>query len=154
MQRGYIPLARATYRDARGEFTVIAVHNAWPTDQEQERQERRLADIIALSPRERTIVAGDFNSAPWSFARRRWDAEFGLIRRDRGIFTWPARPYRRWSFLGNFPFLAIDHIYAGSGWATVEVRRGPRIGSDHYPVVAILAPVARPSARLPAAPAP
>ena len=40
------------------------------------------------------------------------------------------------------PVLPIDHVYAGPGWATVSVERGPSIGSDHYPLVVILAPVA------------
>ena len=42
-----------------------------------------------------------------------------------------------------FPLLPIDHLYAGPGWATVSVRRGPPLGSDHYPLVVTLAPVAR-----------
>ncbi|MFC3069733.1 endonuclease/exonuclease/phosphatase family protein [Phenylobacterium soli] len=136
------PITRATFRDARGEFTVIGVHNAWPTDADQPGQEARLAQAIARFPRERTIVTGDFNSAPWSFQRRRWDARFGLIRRERALFTWPATPYKRLRWLGSVPFLPIDHVYAGDDWATVSITRGPKLASDHYPVVAILAPVA------------
>ncbi|MCR5880044.1 endonuclease/exonuclease/phosphatase family protein [Phenylobacterium sp. J367] len=137
-------LTRARYRDARGEYTVIGVHYAWPTDpQDQQPQEERLARVLAQTDRSRAIVAGDLNSAPWSFYRRKWDAEFGVIRRDRALFTWPARQYKRLRWLGVFPFLAIDHVYAGSDWATVKVERGPRLGSDHYPVVVTLAPVAQ-----------
>jgi endonuclease/exonuclease/phosphatase (EEP) superfamily protein YafD len=135
------PLSRATFRDAHGEFTVLGLHNAWPTDPDQPMQEARLAEAIALFPRERTIVTGDFNSAPWSFQRRRWDAAFGLIRRDRALFSWPAHSYKNIRWLGGFPFLPIDHVYAGSDWATVSIRRGPRLSSDHYPVIAVLAPV-------------
>ncbi|MDB5450490.1 MAG: hypothetical protein JWQ52_1618 [Phenylobacterium sp.] len=135
------PLSRATFRDPRGEFTVLGVHNAWPTDPDQPMQERRLAAAVARFPRERTIVTGDFNSTPWSFSRRRWDRALGLVRRERALFSWPAVQYKRLRWIG-FPYLAIDHVYAGSGWATVSVRRGPKLGSDHYPVVVILAPVA------------
>jgi endonuclease/exonuclease/phosphatase (EEP) superfamily protein YafD len=49
----------------------------------------------------------------------------------------------RVSWLGLVPFLAIDHVYAGRDWATVKVERGPRVGSDHFPVVLTLAPVSR-----------
>jgi len=136
------PLTRAVFRDRLGAFTVIGVHNAWPTDPDQPWQEARLARAIDETPRERLIVAGDFNSAPWSFARRRWDRAFALTRRDRALPTWPARTYKRLRWLG-LPFLPIDHLYAGPGWATVSVRRGPRLTSDHYPVVVTLAPVAR-----------
>lgn len=135
------PLTRATFRDARGEFEVIGVHDAWPTDLDQQYQEWRLAGAIAATPRTRTIVAGDFNSTPWSFSRRRWDKAFDLIRRERALPTWPARRYKRLRWLG-LPFLPIDHVYAGPGWATVSVGRGPRLSSDHYPVVVTLAPVA------------
>lgn len=137
------PLTRAVFRDDRGEFTVLGIHNAWPTDPDQPFQEARLAGVLAGTDTSRTLVSGDFNSAPWSFARRRWDAQFGVIRRDRALFSWPAFQYKRLRFLGWFPFLPIDHVYAGDDWATVSVTRGPRLGSDHFPVVAILAPVAR-----------
>ena len=135
------PLMRATFRDARGEFEVIGAHNAWPTDADQPFQERRIAELIATRPRKRLIVAGDFNSTPWSFQRRRWDEAFGLTRRDRAIPSWPARGYPGDRWMG-LPFLPIDHVYAGPGWATVSVRRGPRLTSDHYPIVITLAPVA------------
>lgn len=135
------PMVHATFRDGRGEFDAIAVHYAWPTDgEDQQRQEDRLARTLAGVDKARALVGGDMNSAPWSYLRQGWDAEFGLIRRDRALFTWPAAHYRRLRWLGLFPFLPIDHVYAGDGWATVSVKRGPRLGSDHYPVIMILAP--------------
>lgn len=141
------PLSWAVFEDAHGRFEVIGVHNAWPTDADQPIQERRLAEAIAARDHQRLIVVGDFNSAPWSFQRRRWDREFGLVRRDRALPTWPAQTYKRLPWPG-LPFLPIDHVYAGPGWATVSVRRGPRLSSDHYPVVVTLAPTApEPAAR-------
>lgn len=134
------PLSWAVFDDAHGRFEVIGVHNAWPTDPDQPIQERRLAQAIAARDHQRLIVVGDFNSTPWSFQRRRWDREFGLVRRDRALPTWPAQTYKGLPWLG-LPFLAIDHVYAGPDWATVSVRRGPRLSSDHYPVVVTLAPV-------------
>jgi endonuclease/exonuclease/phosphatase (EEP) superfamily protein YafD len=135
------PLTRGYFHDSRGVFAVIGVHNAWPTDVgDQRAQEQRLADTIAETGRERLIVAGDFNSTPWSFARRRWDAAFGLTRRERAVFSWPAQLTKRANWI-DLPILPIDHVYAGPGWATVSVRRGrPRLSSDHYPLVVTLAP--------------
>lgn len=140
--KGDGPLVTATLRDRRGVFTVVGAHNAWPTDEaDQQRQEGRIARTLARFPKARAILAGDFNSAPWSFSRQRWDRAFGLIRRDRAIFSWPARPYKqlRWT---AFPFLPIDHVYAGADWATVSIERGPQLASDHYPIITILAPAA------------
>ncbi|RAK52263.1 endonuclease [Phenylobacterium deserti] len=139
--KGDGPLVTATLRDARGEFTVVGMHNAWPTDvADQQRQEERIRRTLRRFPGERTILAGDFNSAPWSFSRQRWDRTFGLFRRDRAIFSWPAQPYKqlKWTAV---PFLPIDHVYAGSGWATVSIKRGPRLTSDHYPLITVLAPL-------------
>jgi endonuclease/exonuclease/phosphatase (EEP) superfamily protein YafD len=84
------------------------------------------------------ILTGDFNATPWSASLRRTDAALALTRRDRALPTWPARVLgRSWPL----PILPIDHVYAGPGWATVKVERGPAFGSDHYPLVVILAPV-------------
>lgn len=134
----------ATYRDALGEFTVVAVHGQWPTDiRKVSEQHERLRRHMAGWPRARIIMAGDFNSTPWSFIRRRADRDMGLIRRTRAVFSWPADRANHNPMSAPLPILPIDHVYAGEGWATVSVRRGPRLGSDHYPIVAVLAPVRR-----------
>jgi endonuclease/exonuclease/phosphatase (EEP) superfamily protein YafD len=135
------PLTHAIYQDRHGPFEVIGVHNAWPTDGDQPAQEARLAALIAGRPRERLIVTGDFNSTPWSFQRRHWDQAFGIPRREQATPTWPARNYKQLRWVG-LPFLPIDHVYAGPGWATVSVKRGPKLSSDHYPLVVTLAAVA------------
>lgn len=137
-----MPLTRARFAAADGgTFTVVAAHFEWPTDPaDQARQRKRVSALLAASgPRERLILAGDFNSAPWSFARRRDDAAWGLERRTRGLFTWPS-PDRRVLGVGwPLALIPIDHVYAGADWRTVSVKRGPAVGSDHYPVVATLA---------------
>ncbi|WP_374471401.1 endonuclease/exonuclease/phosphatase family protein [Phenylobacterium sp.] len=135
----HVPMAVARFSD----LAVVGVHYAWPTDAaDQQYQEARLARVLDGVDRERAIVAGDLNSTPWSFSRRRWDERFGLVRRTRAVFSWPARAQPRFPGVGLFPFLPIDHVYAGAGWATVAVERGPKVGSDHYPVVVTLAPAA------------
>ncbi|MFN3514208.1 MAG: endonuclease/exonuclease/phosphatase family protein [Phenylobacterium sp.] len=127
------------YGPAEQPVVVAGVHYVWPTQTRTHAENsRRLMQILKDYDRERLILAGDFNSTPWSFERRREDAELGLTRRTRALFSWPARG------LPGFPFLPIDHVYAGPGWRTVEVRRGPRLGSDHYPIVAVLAPAEQP----------
>lgn len=136
-----LTFVNATYADASGPFEVVATHLSWPGPV-QTRQRAALREVVSALPSDRMILVGDFNSAPWSFARRRDDHDLGLIRRDRALWSWPAdvggaRPWR-----APFPILPIDHVYAGPGWATVSVARGPRLGSDHYPVIVTLAPVA------------
>lgn len=105
-------------------------------------QSRGLIEVVSHLPRERMILGGDFNSTPWSWDLQRLDREMGLIRRDRALATWPTGHSGGWRWPAPVPFLPIDHLYAGPGWATVSVVRGPRLGSDHYPLVVTLAPVA------------
>ena len=84
-------------------------------------------------------AAGAYRHAATSFSRRREDTLFALERRTRALFSWPAE--RGPAGMGlPFALLPIDHVYAGPGWRTVRAERGPRLGSDHYPVIVTLAP--------------
>jgi endonuclease/exonuclease/phosphatase (EEP) superfamily protein YafD len=134
-----LPAAWAIYQGAGGPFTVVGMHAAWPFPVGLQRsQTDTLAKIIAGMSKDRMIVAGDFNSTPWSFALRRQDRLFGLERRTRKLASWPARAYHALKLQPPFPLLPIDHVYAGRGWRTVSVQRGPRLGSDHYPLIIVL----------------
>lgn len=134
------PIARGTYRNAGGEFVVLGVHYTWPTQGSlQQQQGRRLAWVLDHYPKEAMILTGDFNSTPWSFSRRREDQMFGLERRTKALFSWPAGQVSGLRIPVALPFLPIDHVYAGKQWRTVSVKRGPRLGSDHYPVIVTLA---------------
>ncbi len=121
-------------------YAVVAVHLTWPFPPgEQQAQMQNLATQTAQFDRRSLIVAGDFNSTPWSFTLRRLAARLGLVRRTHAVFSWPARTYgRRLRFMSPFPLLPIDHVLAGSAWRTVSVARGPRLGSDHFPIVVVL----------------
>ncbi|WP_309644580.1 endonuclease/exonuclease/phosphatase family protein [Phenylobacterium sp.] len=132
----------ATFAPADGGYVVVGSHYGRPGAVArksmtaktfvQAENSRRLHRMAAPLPRARLIVVGDFNSTPWSFALRRDDAALGIERRTQALYSWPAHWF-------GPPFLPIDQIYAGPAWRTVSVTRGPRIGSDHYPVVAVLA---------------
>jgi len=136
----YLPVARASFAAKDGGYTVLGTHYTWPTGGDaQQRQGRKLNELLAGFDRRRLILAGDFNSTPWSFSRRREDKMFGMERRTRALFSWPAGSFTRHRFVSIVPWLPIDHVYAGSAWRTVSVQRGPRLGSDHYPVVVRLA---------------
>jgi endonuclease/exonuclease/phosphatase (EEP) superfamily protein YafD len=122
-----------------GIFEVFGFQATWPIPPGV--QQRDSADVAALLDQfDRTtlVVCGDFNSTPWSTGLRRQDRLFGLERRSRALFTWPVQPYTRFRLSSPLPFLALDHIYAGSAWRTVSVEAGPRLGSDHLPVIAVL----------------
>jgi endonuclease/exonuclease/phosphatase (EEP) superfamily protein YafD len=124
--------SRATFSAPNGPFTIVATHFKRPTAGGQLEQRLALLQLLDQYDRRRLIVAGDFNATPWSFALRRLDQEIGLERRDRAMFSWPALD-------APIAFLPIDHVYAGEAWRTVAIQRGPRLSSDHYPLVVTLA---------------
>lgn len=136
--RRRVAAATATLKDPAGNFTVVAAHYVWPLPAgRQQAQTRLMTQALQAFEQDSLIVAGDFNSTPWSFSLRRQDEAFGLERRTRALATWPTGAFSR---LGTspFPLLPIDHVYAGKAWKTVKVERGPRLGSDHRPVVVTL----------------
>ena len=134
-------LSSSTLRTQAGVFSVVGIHRHWPVRFAKEAsQTEDLRAYLATLPKGRLILAGDFNSTPWSFARQREDREFGLLRRTIMLPTWPAETVSHNRLPAPFPYMPIDHVYAGPGWTTVSVELGPRLGSDHYPVVVTLTP--------------
>jgi endonuclease/exonuclease/phosphatase (EEP) superfamily protein YafD len=132
-----------------GPFTIVGVHYTWPWPvQFQARQRREFARYIRTLPPQTTIVSGDLNSTPWSFALQGLERDMGLARVTHALPTFPAMAYQGDGLLGRakeipgvFAFAPIDHVFAGSAWKAVSVRRGPKTGSDHYPIIAVLARV-------------
>jgi endonuclease/exonuclease/phosphatase (EEP) superfamily protein YafD len=139
-----LTFVNGTYSAGGQPMEVVVARAVWPTSRKSGPQGPFLRQVVSMLPRERMVMGGDFNSTPWSFQRQRDDRLMGLTRRDRAVATWPTGHSGLWSWPAPFPLLPIDHIYAGPGWATTGVRRGPRLGSDHYPLIVTLAPVVRP----------
>jgi endonuclease/exonuclease/phosphatase (EEP) superfamily protein YafD len=76
------------------------------------------------------IVLGDLNSTSWSpyFADLLRDSGLKNTSQGRGLFgSWPA-----WLPLMRIP---LDHCLVSSSIHVINTRLGPRVGSDHLPVV-------------------
>jgi endonuclease/exonuclease/phosphatase (EEP) superfamily protein YafD len=92
--------------------------------------------VLSQSARESVVAGGDFNRTPWSWSLRIYDQIRGLDRRTHALPSWPTGArFRDTSLSTPFPVLPIDHIFASVDWRTTDVRRGPEVGSDHYPVI-------------------
>ena len=133
--RQTLSAAWARFDSDKGPFTVVGVHmrRPWPYDDQTADLQRLRAFVRSLnSPL--TIVAGDFNQTPWTFGEKALRERMGLRLVTSGFRTWPALPL---PVPGHpiIPLLAIDHVYAGPGWAITSIERGLPIGSDHLPVV-------------------
>jgi endonuclease/exonuclease/phosphatase (EEP) superfamily protein YafD len=131
--------ARATFESHGRAFSVIGVHLKRPYRPGIFVGADAFSALVASMDHRRLIIAGDFNLTPWTFALRRLDTQLGLERRDRALFSWPATVPGGGGLISPAPFLPIDHIFAGSAWRTESLELGPKLGSDHYPIIATLA---------------
>jgi endonuclease/exonuclease/phosphatase (EEP) superfamily protein YafD len=79
------------------------------------------------------IVAGDFNDVAWSHTTNLFQRIGGLLdpRVGRGLFN----SYNTKSRLLRYP---LDQVFATRHFLVVELRRLPDVGSDHFPVLAVL----------------
>jgi endonuclease/exonuclease/phosphatase (EEP) superfamily protein YafD len=131
--------AWASFGTGAGAFTVAGTHYHWPIPPgPQADQIRRFTAALGPFDRQSLIIAADVNLNPWSFRLRRQDRAFAIPRITHAIFTWPAGSVTRWRLALPFPVLAVDQVWAGPAWKVVSVDRGPLLGSDHYPIVAVL----------------
>lgn len=110
-------------------------------DQDGGREDSDMRDAellsVAKEVKERgdvpVIVAGDFNDVAWSRTTHLFQRVGGLLdpRVGRGLFN----TFSTKSRLLRFP---LDHIFASEHFLVVELRRLPNIGSDHFPMLAVL----------------
>jgi endonuclease/exonuclease/phosphatase (EEP) superfamily protein YafD len=118
--------------------TLVTTHFGWPfPPRSQAAQRLELAGMAHRLPLEDMILAGDFNTTPWSFGMKDQDRLLApLKRRTIAWFSWPARLVtlsRPWSL----PVLPIDHIYSGPGWRLTSLTRLRLPGSDHFATEAV-----------------
>ncbi|HEV7274955.1 MAG TPA: endonuclease/exonuclease/phosphatase family protein [Devosiaceae bacterium] len=116
-------------------LTVMTTHLDWPVP--VARQVEQFADLGAAvrAVEGPLVLAGDFNSTPWSYALRGFAERAGLVRETRNLATFPNRFLIRRMF-ETLPFLPLDHVFSTGGVAVHEVWAGADTGSDHLPVFA------------------
>lgn len=81
------------------------------------------------------IVAGDFNMSPWTEKLSRFEEATGLERYNTFHLTWPMQHGK----LRLLPLVAIDNVFASPDFARIATDAGPRLDSDHRPVIADIA---------------
>jgi endonuclease/exonuclease/phosphatase (EEP) superfamily protein YafD len=116
-------------------FSVITTHMDWPLPvQRQQDQLNALSGVLGGIDGP-MILAGDFNSTPWSYALRDFVGRNGLVRQTVNLLTYP----KRWFYLGawrdTIPFLPLDHVMTRGGIVVHELHAGRPTASDHLPVV-------------------
>ena len=123
--------------DFNGTPVTIAVqHLRWPWPGRQWRQIERLRDRLAAIAAP-TLIAGDFNAAPWSAALGRYAALSGTRIVPHVGPTWLPLPLTPW--LAAYAGLPIDNVLVTDGIDIAGVERAEATGSDHLPVLVTFA---------------
>lgn len=125
-------------------LVVAGVHPSSPSPTEagdtrhRNRELDHIAEVAGEAERP-VIVAGDFNTTPWSPRFQDLLAAAGLRNAAEGQGYIGTYPTAFWPAL-----IPIDHVLLKGPLVATAVRRGPSIGSDHYPIVADLRLLAGP----------
>lgn len=115
------------------------VHPAPPSPTENEKsmpRDRELLHIAKRAAQENNpvIVTGDLNDVAWSPTTREFLRVSQLLdpRMGRGFYN---------TFHAQFPFLRwpLDHLFHSEHFMLVKMRRLPKFGSDHFPLLIELA---------------
>ena len=126
-------ITRARTRWNGVEIAIIGAHLSWPVSPMPAHQRARELDMIAERVRRETgpvMVAGDFNLTPWSpfFARFEERSRLANCARGHGVTgSWPSQV--------SLLRIRIDHCFASSHWNVRSVEIGPKLGSDHLPLI-------------------
>jgi endonuclease/exonuclease/phosphatase (EEP) superfamily protein YafD len=114
------------------------VHPRPPAPGESDESLQRDAELLLVGKRvcdatQPVVVCGDLNDVAWSRTTRLFQKTSRLVdpRKGRGMFsTFHAR-------VPGFRF-PLDHILHSTDFRLVNMRRLPYVGSDHFPVYALL----------------
>ncbi|ODT76993.1 MAG: hypothetical protein ABS76_29220 [Pelagibacterium sp. SCN 64-44] len=127
-------LAHVMLADGRS-FSVMTTHIDWPFPvARQDEQLQALSGVLA-GVDEPVILAGDFNSTPWSYALRGFASANGLHRETLNLPTFPMIWYYLGGWRNMLPFLPLDHVMTRGGISVHSLGAGLETGSDHLPVV-------------------
>lgn len=127
-----VPTLSAVVELPGGSVRIFATHPLPPSSGENAmKRDQQLSELAAIVREEQLpiIVLGDLNTTPWghSFSKLRGA---GLLHgaKGRGITpTWPTYM--------PFLYIPLDHCFHSPAIAVTKLSVGPRIGSDHLPLI-------------------
>jgi endonuclease/exonuclease/phosphatase (EEP) superfamily protein YafD len=126
----------AQFRSEEGKaFSVITTHMDWPIPVSRQREQLGALSALLEQIEGPLVLAGDFNSTPWSYALRDFVARNGLVRETMNLLTFPMSWYYLGAWRDTVPFLPLDHVMTRGGVVVHAIGTGPSTASDHLPVV-------------------
>ncbi|MEP7288050.1 MAG: endonuclease/exonuclease/phosphatase family protein [Chloroflexota bacterium] len=133
----------------RGQPRVIKVANVSPFlkmalryENDDNVRDTEIKRLIANLVNERLpfIVAGDFNMSDQSPVYGDLSAQMVDSFRETGVglgTSWPAGGEAGWPAFVP-PLIRIDYLWHSAAFRAINVQQGPKLGSDHVPLHALL----------------
>lgn len=96
---------------------------------EEEVELVKVGQIVAEES-EPSVVAGDFNDVAWSNTSRLFELQGKLndVRVGRGMYN----SFDANSWIMRWP---LDHVFVTEEFRLLEIKRLPKFGSDHFPIM-------------------
>lgn len=125
---------RVALPDGRS-FSVVTTHMDWPLPIARQREQLQTLSTVLDGIEGPVILAGDFNSTPWSYELRNFVRDNGLHRETMNLPTYPLTWYYLGDWRDTLPFLPLDHVMTRDGIVVHTLGPGVETASDHLPVV-------------------
>lgn len=116
-----------------GSFTFIGTHPPPPKGSVNSRLRNQqlveMAQFIRSLPGA-AIMCGDLNISPWSVYFHSFLSESGLLDSSKGFGVQPTWPVE-WPIMR----VPIDHCFVSESIQVINRKTGPKVGSDHFPLL-------------------
>ena len=121
-------------------IAIYALHAVPPLGEKASQQRndeiKAVENAIENDTHSNVIMIGDWNITPFSPYFTDLLSNTGLKNAHSNMYTAPTWPSQFQLQIYQIP---IDHILHKGELALIEKKRGPAMGSDHYPVIATYA---------------
>lgn len=132
-----IPSLKAQLTLAQQPFTLITTHPLPPVSAELYQARNHQLKQVAQKIKETDgplILLGDLNITMWSNDYKPLVSGTAMHNARKGFGLLPS-----WPAMVPVFFIPIDHCLVSSHFSVQSIRTGPRIGSDHLPLIVKLA---------------